>query len=78
MHQRSDVYTRVSVQKQSRTTRRRLGTKHLTAAEFAESFDALLRSVLLFAEESEWVRSRHGCFAADTLSQTSGSRRMLG
>jgi len=53
---------------------RRLGTKHLTAAEFAEPLDDLFRSALIFAEEQAWIRSRRAMgFKSDV-----GSRLMLG
>jgi hypothetical protein len=49
--------------------RRRLGTRHLTAAEFREGFEALLRSALLFAAERDWVEAQRGHFASDELAQ---------
>jgi hypothetical protein len=41
----------------------------MSAVEFHESFSDLLRGALLYAEEREWIESRHGRFASDELSR---------
>jgi hypothetical protein len=68
---RTHTQVATSQRKQPKAKRRRLGTAHLTAEEFAEGLDALLRSVLLFAEEKEWVEKQRATgFAKDGLAST--------
>jgi hypothetical protein len=63
------VRQRSDAEKQSKVKRRQFGSVPLSAEEFREGFEALLRSALLFAAEREWIEAQRGHFAYDELSQ---------